>query len=91
MKKLAEVDVDAEHSATRPSNALIQKIADFLDNNLADTDYDECTDQLLRFCKKMSQQSQLQKGLFDAGMHGIALRHIQVRNNSQSVAASLDA
>ena len=56
---------------------MIQRIASFLNNNISDVDYEECTEQLLRFCKKMSQQSQLQPALYEHDMHGIALKHIR--------------
>ena len=61
MKKLAEINVENEE---QPSTNLIKKIAAFLDRSYLETEYEECTEQLLRFCKKMSQQSQLQEALY---------------------------
>ena len=52
MKKLAEINVENEE---QPSTNLIKKIAAFLDRSYLETEYEECTEQLLRFCKKMSQ------------------------------------
>ena len=65
MQKLAKIDEFSENwlksqaSELLPAKALIQNIATFLCKNLNEADYSDCTDQLLRFCKKMSQQSTL--------------------------------
>lgn len=87
MKKLAEIaETDQKHTIEppSPSKRLISRIAKFLNNNIADVDYEECTDQFLRFCKKMSQQSLLQKPLYEHDMHGIALMHIRQRQKNFS-------
>ena len=50
MKKLAEIADEKD----KPSKKLIKNIANFLINHLTDPEYEECTEQLIRFCKKMS-------------------------------------
>ena len=57
MQKLAMIDSE-DKSRKRdetPAKALIDKISHFLFKNLHEADYTDCIDQLLRFCKKMSQ------------------------------------
>lgn len=75
MKKLADCSKD--------SYKLIENIAQFLMKHLNNEEYYQCTEQLLRFCKKMSQQSQLQPGLIQSEMYVIALKYISRSQQTQ--------
>jgi len=75
MKKLADCSKD--------SYKLIENIAQFLMKHLNNEEYYQCTEQLLRFCKKMSQQSQLQPGLIQSEMYVIALKYISRSEQTQ--------
>lgn len=70
------------------------EIAKFLTTYQSEKEYAQCTEQLLRFCKKMSQQSKLQENLIKEEIYKIALtyiisRHEDAFNGQESSKAGL--